>query len=840
MALRVPWDIEEAVLMLDMLLKSLDGKVPRKEAIRQVSEILRRRAVNKGMMIDEIFRNENGIRFQMLALEAAFTGIKTKLSQPSKLFVETVDLYKNHRELYEEILKGAEKAAKPKSIQEEFSSYLSKQMPTLQLSDANRMISNIESFCLERKILHNKIFEITDLDEIKQIVQVVDSNRVFRLYYRQEIEKISMIIHTYYSFLESYKIDEGEKEKDRIVQEQIFIPTDEDNSKQKDKLRDCRVITVPTKKGAGLSDSAERQKFYDWMLSTGISKNTAHMYLSSFGQCVKDVANYKLCETSLWKVANSEDANHIYDGLFGIPEFYEYNKKQHHRFSAAFRKFIEYRSGSVSENVEPFQSIRSTIEGTRKKENDPELIRYKDLLDQFFQKGFRMESSLDMKKLRKFYQEKYGTELSDEDDLIYRDISSVTVVHDGKAYLPDSMLSEEKKEELLQYIEDKFSSGCDAIYYSALFSEFEETLQGERIYSAEMLKSYLSYINKENFVLRRSYLAKNYNVQMNPEDDIREFLKESAGPVNVDRLVAELSYLPEKTIKLALSTNRGFIRNQKAEYFYEDCIHFSNSELEWISQYILDGIEERDFVTGNEIVEAVEAHIPDIKETCQWITSMGMKNLVEYRLNERFSFNGNIVSKYGDDLSMAEVYARYCQKHSWFSLAELNVLKQELGSIYYFDEIYKHSLRISQQEFVSRDLAQFDVEATDEAIGRICTGQYISLQEIHDFGTFPYAGFPWNEYLLEYFVAEYSRKFMLLHIGYSANVCVGAIVKQASPFKTFNDLLVDVLANSQIVLDEDSALEYLFQQGYIARRRYSDIRRIVAEAKVVRSKKGKD
>lgn len=137
-------------------------------------------------------------------------------------------------------------------------------------------------------------------------------------------------------------------------------------------------------------------------------------------------------------------------------------------------------------------------------------------------------------------------------------------------------------------------------------------------------------------------------------------------------------------------------------------------------------------------------------------------------------------------------------------------------------------------------MAQFDVEATDEAIGRICTGQYISLQEIHDFGTFPYAGFPWNEYLLEYFVAEYSRKFMLLHIGYSANVCVGAIVKQASPFKTFNDLLVDVLANSQIVLDEDSALEYLFQQGYIARRRYSDIRRIVAEAKVVRSKKGKD
>ena len=32
MALRIPWDIEEAVLMLDMLLESLDGKLTRKAA----------------------------------------------------------------------------------------------------------------------------------------------------------------------------------------------------------------------------------------------------------------------------------------------------------------------------------------------------------------------------------------------------------------------------------------------------------------------------------------------------------------------------------------------------------------------------------------------------------------------------------------------------------------------------------------------------------------------------------------------------------------------------------------------------------------------------------------
>lgn len=822
-----------------MLLKSLDGKLTRKEAIRQVSEKLRRRAVNRGITIDDIFRNENGITFQMSALEVAYTGIKTKLKQPTKLFVETVNLYRNHRELYEEILKEAENVVEPKSVQDEFCSYLSMQMPTFQLSDAYLMLSDIESFCLERKILQNKLFETTDLEAIKRVVQTVDSNRVFRFTYKQNLKKMSTVIHAYYAFLKSYKPDE-EKEVKPIIQDAIPSLPDADSMKQKDDAVGPQAISVPVAERTKLTDQEEKQKFNDWMLSSGMSKATITSYMSSFGQCVKSVANYKLCETSLWNVANAEDASHIYDQLFGISEFYEYNKQQHNRFSAAFRKFIEYRSGGSPASLKPSQPTQFAVEKkpTRRKENDPVLIRYKELLDKFFQKGFRMESSLDMKKLRRFYQDQYGTELSDEDALVCQDISSVTILHEGKAYLPDSMLSQEKKEKLLQYIEDKFVSGCDAIYYSALFSEFEEAFQGERIYTPEMLKTYLSYINKGNYVLQRSYLAKDYTVQMNPEDDIREYLKEAAGPVEVERLAAELSYIPEQKIKFALSTNNDFIWNATGEYFYEDCVHFSNSELEWISQFILDGIEERDFVTGNELVEAVEAHFPDIKEMYQWITPVGMRNVIGYKLNDRFSFNGNIISKYGEDLSMAEVYAKYCRKHSRFTLDELNVLKQELGSTIYFDEIYANSLRISQNEFVSQDMAQFDVEATDEAIGRICTGQYMSLQEIRDFGTFPYAGYPWNEYLLEHFVANYSQKFMLLHIGFSANVCAGAIVKQASSCKDFNDLLVDILANSNIVLDEDSALEYLRQQGYIARRRYSDIGRIVTEAKVVRSKKG--
>ena len=728
MPLLIPWDIEEAVLMLDMLLKSLDGNLTRKEAIHQVSTKLRRRAVNRGLEIDEIFRNENGVALQMAAMEVAYTGIKTKLRQPTRLFIDTVELYRKHKDIY-------------------------------------------------RKILEKILKETDDVETKKENVDI------------------------YYHSTES---------------------------------------TIPAIERTQTTDRNERQRFSDWMLNSEMAKATIPSYMSSFGQCVKYVEKYKLCERSLWNVTNTEDVKNIYEQLFGISEFYEYNKQQHNRFNAAFRKYIDYRSGRAHVHLKSMQSMQTVVAKAlpKRMENDPVLIRYRELLGRLFPKGFRMKSSIEMKKFRKFYQDLYDTEISDTDDDIYQDISSVSILYDGKAYLPDSMLSPEKKDKLLQYIEDKFSSGCSAIYYSALFSEVEDILHGEQIYTPEMLKTYLAYINGRNYVLQRSYLAKDATVQLNPEDEIKAYFKEIAGPVEVERLIDKFSYIPEQKIKHVLSTNNDFIWNTTGEYFYEDCVQFSNSELEWIAQFIEKCIEERDFVTGNELVEAVNIHFPDIKEMYQWITPVGMRNVIGYRLSDRFSFNGNIISKYGEDLSMAEVYAKYCHKHPRFTLDELNVLKQELGSTIYFDEIYANSLRVSRDEFVSQDMAQFDVEATDEAIGRFCTGQYISLQEIHDFGTFPYAGYPWNEYLLEHFVANYSQKFMLLHIGYNADVCAGAIVKRASSFKNFNDLLIDILANSNIVLNEDTALEYLRQQGYIARKRYSEIGRILTEAKVVRSRKG--
>ena len=52
----------------------LDGKLSRKEAIQIVSVKLRDLAKKQNVFIDDVYRNVNGITFQMHSMESAYKG----------------------------------------------------------------------------------------------------------------------------------------------------------------------------------------------------------------------------------------------------------------------------------------------------------------------------------------------------------------------------------------------------------------------------------------------------------------------------------------------------------------------------------------------------------------------------------------------------------------------------------------------------------------------------------------------------------------------------------------------------------------------------------------------
>lgn len=77
MAIKIPWNEHEQVILLQALIDVLVDKTERKQAIFEVSGKLRKLAVAQGIIINEKFRNENGIRIQMCRLEYAYTDGKS-------------------------------------------------------------------------------------------------------------------------------------------------------------------------------------------------------------------------------------------------------------------------------------------------------------------------------------------------------------------------------------------------------------------------------------------------------------------------------------------------------------------------------------------------------------------------------------------------------------------------------------------------------------------------------------------------------------------------------------------------------------------------------------------
>lgn len=154
-------------------------------------------------------------------------------------------------------------------------------------------------------------------------------------------------------------------------------------------------------------------------------------------------------------------------------------------------------------------------------------------------------------------------------------------------------------------------------------------------------------------------------------------------------------------------------------------------------------------------------------------------------------------------------------------------------------DISSNAIRISHKWFASKGGAKFSVKETDAIIDRFCDGDYIPLQDVKEFALFPESSFPWTEYLLEQYVAFYSEKFYLMHGNYNKNCAVGAIVRKTCRFDSFDDLVTDILAHNDVSLQKKAVLDYLVENGYIARRSYTNIETIMINARAMRNQKEK-
>ena len=752
------WSRYEAAILLDGYLAVLNGKLSRKDAVSRVSHDLRQMAVRQGIAIDGIYRNENGIHFQMKSMESAWQG-HTVSKPATRLFSEVADLYKNNRHEFETVLSEAKAMAETGQSGD--------QTGLLHSGQDNSPTETVpagtdESERTEKKDFMLLRYPITDL--------------------------------FFYSYTQPFDVEYAGTHYTVRNWKQAYV-----------QVVKCLFNDFP-------------EKIYD--LKGKALRGSGSIDIADAADALRtprEIAENLFLETN-------ESADDIVTkiGMFleicGI---------------GADKVFISYYPSRKKDTPEVGTDSRHT---SKSDFDGVDFAPYREILSRF-PRGFRISSILDMKRFRSFWKEKYGEELLESDDIVRKYVEHITIPYNNLVYLPEMMLSESASDALQSYLARCFDEGKTAVYFDALYKEFESEFENSHINNPGMLKTYLAHVYKGKYFIHRSYITAVAGVEVDPAIEVREYMIAAGLPVTKDDLKSEFSHIDEKElIRVIQGTNSDeFVRNQQGEYFHADIIKFSQQEMDTIRGLIQSAIADKDYMAGKELIDSIASRLPEINERYPFLTPFGLRDAIAYKLRDEFSFKGKIISTYGQDLSMTDVFAHFASVHEHFTLDQLNSLKLDLNTPIYFDPVYENSLRVSMDDFVSRNQARFDVDATDDAISRFCTGDYIALKNISFFGSFPDAGFPWNVFLLEHYVASFSKKYKLLHLNFIASTPAGAIVSRSSNFDNFDDVLANELAKSNIPMDAESSLQYLVDTGFLARKRYTGIEQVLMRAKQQRA-----
>ncbi len=194
------WNIHEAVILLDGYLETLHDNCPKLRVVKRVSADLRQMAINRGLTIDDTYRNENGISYQIQSMDSAYKGKKVYVPS-TKLFDEAVVIYREEPQRYYEILEEAKKmiAAKQNS-KEAFMVWAASTFPSKRCKWLEDNILKIERFALASKIISGSIFEETNPAVLETIYRTAGKNKLFQIRNRKLIKNINEDFKAYIKF----------------------------------------------------------------------------------------------------------------------------------------------------------------------------------------------------------------------------------------------------------------------------------------------------------------------------------------------------------------------------------------------------------------------------------------------------------------------------------------------------------------------------------------------------------------------------------------------------------------------------------------------------------------
>lgn len=605
------------------------------------------------------------------------------------------------------------------------------------------------------------------------------------------------------------------------------------------------TVSAPIKNVPEQEDEIKKNRiaFIAWAQSQQMQKAAILAYLSDIKKCSEFAQeNNYIKEEHILLIQDANILERVFLEMRKDRRFVELNNERQKRPVSAMNKLIAFRRATATSGEQPLvvSAPVTPVEKPVQRSNvsvptasvDPQVKeRYTAVLAENFVDGFRPAKAIDRNRFRMYYSDMCGEELTEDDERLVRTLMKVGTLRDERFFVKDESEQKDLIEEINDTIMELFKAGASCIYLDCLFARFQEQLaEMLHIYNVDSLESVLFSSGKRNYFKRYNYLF-GYNKEPAPARDVIEYMKKSHLPVTYSEIENGLWYIPLDKIKHTLVTTPGVVNVASEAYLYAPNLPVSEGEIQQIAELISHALLQRNYISDVELMQLIDEHCPSVLMNTPDYPMWGLRNALAYLLRDRFSFRGAIISDKDEEISMAEVFSDFCQRSEHITVDELKQFASELNTVIYWDSVYSEMVRVNQNEFVRRDQIHFDIEQTDYVLDKLIQSAYTPIKTINLFLHFPAIDVPWNNFVLESYVAHYSKKFKLLHASYTATDCCGAMVRTDAGISDYRTLIVDVLAKNAGWKNKKDALQLLVDLGYQQRRSYSDIEKVMQEAK---------
>lgn len=822
MAVRIPWDKYEAAILLDACLRVDHGEIERTFAITYVSNILRKRAEHRGINIDSIFRNKNGIGMQFSAMSNCLHHKSGGLAI-SSLFRETVELYESDQESFQKLVQEATELNPENEREKTFVFWLKEQPEYLPTAEKIiGLINAIGVLCFKEGVISEPITKMTSTETVTQLLDVLRPNKVLHIHSRKRLQEYIYAVEAYLDYLRrseavETKMDNATLQEDDFLTAERYVDfanPSELTYTRPDYFRFEDEDAVPVKNWTKLYVGIVRElrnrnsALLNSLIGKNISGATRIDFLNESDAYLMTapyaLENGLVIETNLKASDIVKKIRALLD-LYSIK--YESLKISYHK-----RNFVEGEAENSS-------NVDTCLESIWKAHYTEDISK---LLEEHYAYGFRVGSPIEIMRFRN-YAGNDNVVIPDSDEELEREINAAGTLIDGKIFV----FGKAFLTELLGRLNAIFGNGIGVIFLEPFMEKNSEWLEDNHITNTELLREILLR-NCQKFYYGQNMITQGER-KTEQEAVVSEIHRVSGGSnvVCFPDLCEQLEYVPSEKIAWSLSASDDFVWISEGKYFVMRFFLIDDNEVAEICNYVASECADNGYASISDLP------FGEIPEKNYELSVTALYSAVYIAvLKGHYNLNGKILTHEENSMDLCILLKKYCGERTKCTVTEVMEKAVELtggaNRQNSFVVLYDVMVRVEKNQFVSESQVRFDIDQIDSILQNIIGNRFAPIKAVTTFALFPTCGQNWNHYLLESFCYRFSRKYSLCVLNYN-DKNAGIIVSKTLSLN-YNDMLCEAAARADIELTFENVGKYFIESGLTARKKFASLPDIVKKA----------